>query len=426
MHELKCIMESLGIINMQNGSFFCLIGIFAFYFTLIIKTTIIKIREYAERVITTKFLHLADLHIGKRVNEFSMIEDQRYILRKLLEIIEQEQVEGVWIAGDVYDKAVPSAEAVQVLDEFLTSLAKRNLPVVLISGNHDSPERLSFGSSMLSKQKVYMSPVYNGNIEPIVFTDEHGELYVYPLPFLKPAPVRQLFPDMEIESYQDAVAAAISKLNIDKSKRNVLLAHQFVTGAQTSESEELSVGGLDNVDVTIFDDFDYVALGHIHRPQTMGRDTVCYAGTPLKYSFSAANHQKAAVIVDVKEKRNIEIKKNPLIPKRHLREIRGTYMEVTAKNFYKDSNQEDYMHITLTDEEDIPEVIGKLRVIYPNLMKVDYDNTRTRQKQEVLGVAKIEEKSPLELFEEFYQLQNNQEMSEDQVEFAKTLMEQIW
>ena len=397
---------------------------FQFYFNL--KCNYNRVYSLTERVSITKFLHLADLHIGKRVNEFSMIEDQRYILRKLLEIIEEERVEGVWIAGDVYDKAVPSAEAVQVLDEFLTSLAKRNLPVVLISGNHDSPERLAFGASMLSKQNVYMSPVYNGNIEPIIFTDVYGELCVYPLPFLKPAPVRQVFPDMEIDSYQDAVAAAISKFDIDKSKRNVLLAHQFVTGAQTCESEELSVGGFDNVDVAIFDDFDYVALGHIHRPQTMGRDTVCYAGTPLKYSFSEANHQKAAVIVDVKEKGNIETKKIPLIPKRDLREIRGTYMEVTARDFYKDSNQEDYLHITLTDEEDIPEVIGKLRTIYPNLMKVDYDNTRTRQKQEVLGVAKIEEKSPLELFQEFYQLQNNQEMSEEQIAFTKALMEQIW
>lgn len=397
-----------------------------FGFTFIKKATIIRMKEYSERVRNTKFLHLADLHIGKRVNEFSMIEDQRYILRKLLEIIEEEQVEGVWIAGDVYDKAVPSAEAVQVLDEFLTILAKRNLPVVLISGNHDSPERLAFGASMLSKQKVYIAPAYNGNIEPILFKDEYGELLVYPLPFLKPAPVRTLFPELVIESYQDAVEAAICKLDIDKTKRNVLLAHQFVTGAETSESEELSVGGLDNVDVTIFDDFDYVALGHIHRSQTMGRDTVCYAGTPLKYSFSEAKHQKVAVIVNVMEKGNIEIKKIPLIPKRDLREIRGTYMEVTSRDFYKDSNQKDYMHITLTDEEDIPEVIGKLRIIYPNLMKLDYDNTRTRQKQEVLSVAKIEEKSPLELFQEFYQLQNNQEMSEEQIEFTKTLMESIW
>lgn len=375
---------------------------------------------------TTKFLHLADLHIGKRVSEFSMIEDQRYILRKLLEIIEEEQVEGVWIAGDVYDKPIPSAEAVQVLDKFLTSLAKRGLPIILISGNHDSPERLAFGADMLSKQNVYISSVYNGDIMPISFMDTHGELFVYPLPFLKPALVRQVLPDMVIDSYQDAVAAAISKLHIDKSKRNVLVAHQFVTGAETSESEEFSVGGLDNVDVAIFDDFDYVALGHIHRPQIMGRDTVCYAGTPLKYSFSEARHQKVAVIVDMKEKGNIEIKRIPLIPKRDLREIRGTYMEVTARDFYKNNNQEDYMHITLTDEEDIPEVIGKLRVIYPNLMKVDYDNARTRQKQEVLGVAKIEEKSPLELFREFYQLQNNQQMSEEQVKFTKELMEQIW
>lgn len=373
----------------------------------------------------TKFLHLADLHIGKRVNEFSMIEDQRYILRSILEIIDAEKVEGVWIAGDVYDKSVPSAEAVQVLDEFLTSLAKRKLPVFMISGNHDSPERLAFASTMLSGQGIYISPLYDGEIEPIHLTDAYGDLSVYLLPFLKPAPVRQLFPELSIESYQNAVKAAIDQMQVDTTKRNVLVAHQFVTGAATSESEELSVGGIDNVDVTLFDDFDYVALGHIHRPQTMGKDTVRYAGTPLKYSFSEANHEKAAVIVDIKEKGDVTIKEIPLIPKRDVREIRGSYMEVTALDFYKDTNREDYLHITLTDEEDIPEVIGKLRVIYPNLMKVDYDNTRTRQNQEILGAAEVEQKSPLELFQQFYQLQNNQEMSEEQNEFVKELMEKI-
>ena len=372
-----------------------------------------------------KFIHLSDLHIGKRVNEFSMIEDQRYILRKILEIIDEEQVEGVWIAGDVYDKTVPSAEAVQVLDEFLTSLAKRNLYVFLISGNHDSPERLSFGGSIFANQNIYVSPVYKGNIEPVKVKDAYGEVTIYLLPFVKPATVRTYFSDKEIEDYQDAVETALSNVEIDANIRNVILSHQLVTGAKRCDSEEISIGGLDNIETSVYDAFDYVALGHIHRSQSMGRETMAYAGTPLKYSFSEVAHKKVAVIVDLKEKGNIEIKKIPLIPKRDLQEIRGTYMEITSLEYYKEINTENYMHITLTDEEDIPEVIGKLRTIYPNLMKVDYDNKRTREKQEIVEISKLEQKSPLELFQELYFLQNNQEMTEEQTEFTKNIMEQV-
>lgn len=372
-----------------------------------------------------KFIHLSDLHIGKRVNEFSMIEDQRYILRKILEIIDEEQVEGVWIAGDVYDKTVPSAEAVQVLDEFLTSLAKRNLYVFLISGNHDSPERLSFGGSIFANQNIYVSPVYKGNIEPVKVKDAYGEVTIYLLPFVKPATVRTYFSDKEIEDYQDAVETALSNVEIDTNIRNVILSHQLVTGAKRCDSEEISIGGLDNIETSVYDAFDYVALGHIHRSQSMGRETMAYAGTPLKYSFSEAAHKKVAVIVDLKEKGNIEIKKIPLIPKRDLQEIRGTYMEITSLEYYKEINTENYMHITLTDEEDIPEVIGKLRTIYPNLMKVDYDNKRTREKQEIVEISKLEQKSPLELFQELYFLQNNQEMTAEQTEFTKNIMEQV-
>lgn len=372
-----------------------------------------------------KFIHLSDLHIGKRVNEFSMIEDQRYILRKILEIIDEEQVEGVWIAGDVYDKTVPSAEAVQVLDEFLTSLAKRNLYVFLISGNHDSPERLSFGGSIFANQNIYVSPVYKGNIEPVKVKDAYGEVAIYLLPFVKPATVRTYFSDKEIEDYQDAVETALSNVEIDVNIRNVILSHQLVTGAKRCDSEEISIGGLDNIETSVYDAFDYVALGHIHRSQSMGRETMAYAGTPLKYSFSEVAHKKVAVIVDLKEKGNIEIKKIPLIPKRDLQEIRGTYMEITSLEYYKEINTENYMHITLTDEEDIPEVIGKLRTIYPNLMKVDYDNKRTREKQEIVEISKLEQKSPLELFQELYFLQNNQEMTAEQTEFTKNIMEQV-
>ena len=372
-----------------------------------------------------RFLHLGDLHIGKRVNEFSMLEEQKYIIRILLDIIQREQVEGVLISGDIYDKAIPSQEAVQVLDEFLTKLVERELYVFIISGNHDSPERLSFGSSIFTSRKVFISPVYQGEVKPITLQDVYGELNVYLLPFVKPATVRPFFPDHAIESYQDAVKTAIDAMAIDSTKRNIILSHQFVTGATRSDSEELSVGGIDNVEVNVYDSFDYVALGHIHRPQKMGRETVCYAGTPLKYSFSEADHKKSAVIVDVEEKGTVRITKIPLIPRKDLRIIKGKYMEITALEYYKDRNTQDYLHIILTDEEEIPEVMGKLRPIYPNIMKLTYENSRTQKKQEINSSIDVKKKSPMELFEEFYKLQNNQELKPEQTTFLQELMEGI-
>lgn len=370
-----------------------------------------------------RFLHLADLHIGKRVNGFSMIEDQKYILQQLLELIEKEQVEGVWIAGDVYDKAVPSAEAVQLFDDFLTKLTKKQLPVFLISGNHDSPERLAFCSHILKEQNLYISSIYTGESEPVVLEDSYGKINIYLLPFLKPSMVRNIFQDDRPESFEECVKMAVERMQVNSDERNILLAHQFVTGAKRSDSEEVSVGGLDNVDAAVFEGFDYVALGHIHRFQTMGKETICYAGTPLKYSFSEASHQKVAVLVDILEKGNVKIWTRELVPARDLREIRGKYLEITARDFYKDTNTEDYLHITLTDEEDIPEVIGRLRAIYPNVMKVDYDNKRTRETREIKGAVHTEKKSPFLLFQEFYKLQNNQEMSEEQKEFVKKWMD---
>lgn len=372
-----------------------------------------------------KFLHVSDLHIGKRVNEFSMLEEQKYILKVYLEIIDRENVQGVLMAGDIYDKMIPSQEAVQVLDEFLTELVQRQLYVFIISGNHDSPERLSFGGSILSKQRVFISPVYHGEIEPVTLQDEYGTLQVYLLPFVKPATVRPFFPDVAIESYHDAVKTAVEAMKIDTSRRNMLLSHQFVTGAERSESEELSVGGLDNVGVEVYDGFDYVALGHIHRPQNMGRETVYYAGTPLKYSFSEVNHKKCAVLVELKEKGTVEIEKIPLIPRRDLRIVKGTYMEITALEYYRNENTQDYLHVILTDEQEIPEVMGKLRPIYPNIMKLTYENKRTGEKQEITPYYEEKKKSPMELFQEFYYLQNNQELNAQQTSFLEELMENI-
>lgn len=373
-----------------------------------------------------RFLHLSDLHLGKHVNEFSMLEDQAYILKEILNMIDEQKVEAVLIAGDVYDKVIPSAEAVRLLDDFLTRLAARELPVFLISGNHDSAERVAFGSRLMSSRQIYLSPVFESDVEPVTISDRYGEINIYMLPFVKPSLVKRVYPEEEIITYQDAVNAAVQHMQIDTDKRNVLLAHQFVTGAARCDSEELSVGGLDDVDASIFDGFDYVALGHLHGPQKIGKETVRYSGTPLKYSFSEANQKKAAVIVDVEEKGKINIQQIPLVPKHDMREIRGTYMEVTALDFYKDMKTDDYLHITLTDEEDIPDAIGKLRTIYPNIMKLSYDNLRTRAAVTVRGTAEVEEKSPMELLKEFYELQNNQPMTDEQEEIARGMMEEIW
>ena len=373
-----------------------------------------------------RFLHLSDLHLGKRVNEFSMLEDQAYILKEILNIIDEQKVEAVLIAGDVYDKVIPSAEAVRLLDDFLTRIAARELPVFLISGNHDSAERVAFGSRLMSSRQIYLSPVFESDVEPVTISDRYGEINIYMLPFVKPSLVKRVYPEEEIITYQDAVNAAVQHMQIDTDKRNILLAHQFVTGAARCDSEEMSVGGLDDVDAAIFDGFDYVALGHLHGPQKIGKETVRYSGTPLKYSFSEANQKKAAVIVDVEEKGKINIQQIPLVPKHDMREIRGTYMEVTALDFYKDMKTDDYLHITLTDEEDVPDAIGKLRTIYPNIMKLSYDNLRTRAAGTVRGTAEVEEKSPMELLKEFYEMQNNQPMTDEQEEIARGMMEEIW
>lgn len=373
-----------------------------------------------------RFLHLSDLHLGKRVNEFSMLEDQAYILKEILNIIDEQKVEAVLIAGDIYDKVIPSAEAVRLLDDFLTRIAARELLVFLISGNHDSAERIAFGARLMSSRQIYLSPVFEADVEPVTVRDEYGEINIYMLPFVKPSLVKRLYPEEEIITYQDAVNAAVQHMQIDTDKRNILLAHQFVTGAARCDSEELSIGGVDDVDASVFEGFEYVALGHLHGPQKIGKETVRYSGTPLKYSFSEASHKKAAIIVDVEEKGTVKIQQIPLIPKHDMREIRGTYMEVTALDFYKDMNTEDYLHITLTDEEDIPDAIGKLRTIYPNIMKLSYDNLRTRAAVTVRGTAEVEEKSPMELLKEFYELQNNQPMTDEQEEIARGMMEEIW
>ena len=374
-----------------------------------------------------KLIHLSDLHLGKRVNEFSMLEDQEYILTKIINIVDEQSPQGVIIAGDVYDKSVPSAEAVELFDDFLFRLSKRNLKVFVISGNHDSAERIAFGGRLMDKSGIYMSPVYNGKVKPIVLEDDYGSLNVYMLPFIKPSNVRRFYPENEIVSYTDAIKCAVSEMNINEAQRNVLITHQFVTGALRTESEDVSVGGTDNVDVSAFDGFDYVALGHLHRSQKCGREFVRYSGTPLKYSFSEAKDVKSVTVVELKEKGNMGLSFIPLIPKRDMVEIKGKYDEIVLKSFYVGTTyDEDYMHITLTDEEDIPDVLTKLRVIYKNIMKLDYDNLRTRHSVEITGASDVKSKSPLEHFSEFYEQQNGQPLSKEQSSFMMEIIEQIW
>ena len=373
-----------------------------------------------------KFIHLSDLHLGKRVFDYNLSEDQEYILQEILRVIDSESPDAVLIAGDIYDKSVPSTEAVEMLDEFLVRLSRRNLQVFLISGNHDSPERLAFASRLIASAGIHMSPVYNGEVEPTVLTDEHGPVNVYLLPFVKPAHVRRAFPDEKIDSYNDALRVAVDALHIDRSERNILVTHQFVTGAIRSDSEEISVGGTDNIDAAVFEGFDYVALGHIHGPQNIGSERIRYCGTPLKYSFSEARHEKSVTVINIGEKDDFSVRTVPLHPLRDMREIEGTYEELTFRPNYEGSDTDDYMHITLTDEEDIPDAIGKLRLIYPNLMCLDYNNSRTRSAGILTDLEDVDRKSPLVLFDEFYEQQNGRAMSDEQQDFAREIMESIW
>lgn len=373
-----------------------------------------------------KLLHLSDLHLGKRVNGFSMLEDQRVILTQIVDLAEEEKVDAVLLAGDLYDKPVPPAEAVTLLDRFLTRLSGGGIPVFAISGNHDSPERLAFATRLLAGEGIHLTAQYQGPQPPFLLQDEYGDVAIYALPYLKPALVRHWNPEADIASYEEAVSYALGQWAVDKTQRNVLLAHQFVTGGVTCESEERSVGGVDQIPAPLFAAFDYVALGHLHGPQSVGRPTLRYSGSPLKYSFSECGHEKSVTLVTLKEKGQVEIQTLPLTPRRDLREIRGAYEEVTAKSFYQGTNREDYLHVILTDEEDVPEAMGKLRTIYPNLMKLSYDNRRTQGVAEVTGAERPEEKTPLELFQDFYQLQNNQPMAPQQEALVRQLMETIW
>jgi len=376
-----------------------------------------------------KLMHLSDLHIGKRVNEFSMLEDQQYILKEILKIVVDIKPDAILIAGDVYDKSIPSAEAVELFDEFLTTIAKQRITCFVISGNHDSAERIAFGARIMTGEGIHMSKVFDGTLTPTVLTDDIGEVNVYMLPFIKPANVRRFYPESEIESYEDAVKVVIDKSKIDASKRNVLVAHQFITSAgiepEKCESENISLGGLDKVDASVFDSFDYVALGHLHGPQRIGRDTIRYAGSPLKYSFSEARQNKSVTVVIFGQKGEINIDKVPLVSVRDMREIKGPINELLLPENYMDTNTNDYIHATLTDEDEIMDAIGKLHMVYPNVMRLDFDNKRSRAAGAGSAPEDIDIKSHFDLFKEFYELQNNAEIDDIKNKIVSQLFEEL-
>ncbi len=375
-------------------------------------------------------MHLADLHLGKRVNGFSMMEDQEYILNRILEIMEEEQPDGLLIAGDVYDKTIPPAEAVRRMDDFLTAVAAKHVPVFLISGNHDSAERVAFGHQLMQGSGIWISPVYDGTIRHHTLEDRWGEVNIYLIPFLRPSVVRSFFPDVEIEDYTDALRTIIEDLQVDTSRRNVVLAHQFVTAAgalpETCESEQLSVGGLDRVDGSVFSPFDYTALGHLHGPQRVGSETIRYAGSPLKYSFSELHQKKSVTVAELREKGETEIRQIPLQPRREMIELRGTFEEILEEARKKGELQTDYYHMILTDETDVVDALSRLREYYPNIMLLDYDNRRTRSQKEVEQLDRVEERTPGELFAALYEQQNGQEMDSDRKEYLDGLIREIW
>ena len=381
-----------------------------------------------------KFIHLSDLHLGKRVNDFPMIEDQRFILERILEIIHEEKPKAVLIAGDVYDKPLPPAEAVKLFDDFISRLSKADAEVFIISGNHDSAERLSFGSKIMDRQGIHFAGGYDGSTHCFSLDDEYGRVSFYMLPFVKPIHVRQAFPDdgkaEEIATYTDAVAFAIDKMGVDENERNVLIAHQFCTGAQRSESEDINVGGLDNVDASVFGPFDYTALGHLHGPQNAGDERVRYCGSPLKYSFSEADQIKSVTIVELGEKKDgacaVHLRTPELVSLRNMKVLRGSFSELTDKNYYKHIETDDYMRIILTDEEDVIGALGSLRAIYPYIMRLEYDNTRTRSAAIVPDAEGNDGRTPLEIFDSLYEAQNGRGMDEEQSRVVSSLIEKVW
>lgn len=349
-----------------------------------------------------KFLHIADLHLGKRMNDINLLEDQIFALNQVVEIAKEEKVDAVLAAGDIYQQSSPRSEAMTAFNDFVCALVDAGIKVFAISGNHDSDRRVSYFSSLVRSSGVYVSEKFEGTLQKYTFSDEYGDVVISLLPFIRPVNVRKLFPEERIESYQDAVSAVISHSSVDKSRRNILLCHQFITGAQMSDSEEKSLGGLDNIDASVFDDFDYVALGHIHKPQKMTRDTVRYSGSLLKYSLSEATQKKSVSVVTIGKKGEIEIRERELSFLHDVREIKGTISEVMGMPY-----SEDYVRVTVTDETVPPDTKVSVTTVFPNMMKFAIENSKTKTDIDILAKESLENKSITDMFIDFFRLQNN-------------------
>lgn len=378
-----------------------------------------------------RILHLADLHLGKTLQEQSLLEDQEYMLNQIIDLIKKEKVDIVLVAGDVYDKNIPSIDAVNLLNSFLNTLIKElKLKVFIIAGNHDSKDRLNFASKILENDGLYIESSYEGSLKKVTLEDEYGPFNIYMLPFVKPIDVKNFF-DEEIKTYQEALDAIIKNASVDKSERNIIITHQFITAKgiipERTDSETIVVGGLDNVDVSTFDDFDYVAIGHVHREQRIGRDTARYAGTILKYSFSEVNHHKVALIIDFKEKGNLSIDQHELIPLRDMREIKGPIEELVCPDIYKDTNTSDYIKAIIKNAEPVYDAIGRLRRVYPNILKLEIKNSATNLDDfwNEANLTDIRKKSELELFQDFYLMQNNSELSAPQIAIMKEVIDEV-
>lgn len=376
-----------------------------------------------------KILHTSDLHIGKRANEYALLEEQEFVLKQIIDIAQSEKPDAIILAGDIYDKSIPSAEAVSLFDDFLVNLAKLGKDIFIISGNHDSAERIAFASRIMEASKIHLSPVFNGKIVPIILNDDETELAVYMLPFIKPAIVQHFADEgTEIKTYDEAMRYVISQMGIDKSRRNILVTHQFITNAERTESEDVMVGGLDNIDASAFDSFDYVALGHLHRPQSCGKETIRYSGSPLKYSFSEVNDKKSVTIIEINGEETPIITERPLTPLHEWFDLRGSYDELTAKTFYDGKGyQEAFVRITLTDEDDIHDGMRKLKSIYHRLMELRYDNKRTRAGMTSIGKPMdVEALQPDKLFGDLFEKQNGQALSEEQKRYMNETIETIF
>lgn len=352
-----------------------------------------------------KFLHIADLHLGKQMNDLLLLEDQEAVLQQVLHIASEEDVDAVLIAGDVYQRTSPQAEAMALFDSFVSKLAEEGKMIFVISGNHDSALRISYFSSLVKNAGVYVTEAFTGELQHVSLRDREGEINVWMMPFLRPAQVKRALPHVKIASYQDAIAAVLQHADIDYSKRNLLMCHQFITGCKTCDSEELSVGTLDQIDGKLFDGFDYVALGHIHGPQKVLRETMRYAGSPLKYSFSEASHRKSVTIVDMQEKGETSIKTAPLYPLHDVRLIDGKLDDIMQMPY-----SEDYVWITIHDELPPPDAKVSLSVNFPNMMKFTVANSRTKYDLDIKATEAMENKSVAELFSDFYRLQNNDQL----------------